>query len=206
MPGSSVLRLLALASAALAAPFGATRAAAQAEIADMHEDIRGLSQRVGDLSLRVEQLEHENAELKAKVRGLEGGRDVVTTAQLNGAVADLNASVKSAVESSRTEILEQVARQMEVLAKQTNAALDSLARPGTPAVQARPVPQAEPAKPAFGSSYPKEGVSYTVAKGDTVGLIAKKTGARAQDIIDANRLADPSRIQAGQVLFIPGGK
>ena len=172
----------------------------------MHEDIRGLNQRLGDLALRVEQLEHENAELKAKVRELEGGRDAVTTAQLNGAVADLNASVKSAVEASRTEILGQVARQMEVLAKQTNAALDSLARPGTPAVQARPGPQAEAPKPAFGSSYPKEGVSYTVAKGDTVGLIAKKTGAKSQDIIDANRLTDPSRIQAGQVLFIPGGK
>jgi LysM repeat protein len=206
MPGRSALSLLALACAALAAAFGATRARAQAEVADMREDIRGLNQRVGDLALRVEQLEHENADLRAKVRGLEGGRDVVTTAQLNGAVADLNASVKSAVESSRKEILEQVARQMEVLAKQTNAALDSLARPGTPAVQARPGAQAEAAKPAFGSSYLKEGVSYTVAKGDTVGLIAKKTGAKAQDIIDANRLSDPSRIQAGQVLFIPGGK
>ena len=121
-------------------------------------------------------------------------------------MADLNGSIKSAVESSRKEILEQVARQMEVLAKQTNAALDSLARPGTPAVQSHPGAQPEAAKPAFASSYPKEGVSYTVVKGDSVGTIAKKTGARAQDIIDANRLADPSRIQAGQVLFIPGGK
>jgi LysM repeat protein len=39
-----------------------------------------------------------------------------------------------------------------------------------------------------------------------VGLIAKKTGARVQDIIDANSLADPSRIQAGQVLVIPAAK
>jgi LysM repeat protein len=27
-----------------------------------------------------------------------------------------------------------------------------------------------------------------------------------QDIVDANRLADPSKIRLGQVLFIPGGK
>ena len=86
-------------------------------------------------------------------------------------------------------------------------ALDSIARaPG--AAQARPAPQAAPApaKAAFGESYPKEGVSYTVLKGDSVGVIAKKTGAKAQDIIDANKLMDPSRIQAGQVLFVPGGK
>jgi LysM repeat protein len=157
----------------------------------MREDIRGLNQRLGELSLRVEQLEHENAELKGKVAALDGTRDLVTTAQLNGAVAELNASIKSAVASSRTEILEHVAREMEDLAKQTNAALDSLARP---------------AAQAAGASYPKEGISYTVAKGDTVSVIAKKTGAKVQDIIDANRLVDPSRIQAGQVLFIPGGK
>lgn len=172
----------------------------------MREDIRGLNQRLGELSLRVEQLEHENAELKSKVAALDGTRDFVTTAQLNGAVADLNASIKSAVASSRTEILEHVAREMENLAKQTNAALDSLARPAAQAAQARPTAQAEAPKPASGASYPKGGVSYTVAKGDTISVIAKKTGAKVQDIIDANRLVDPSRIQAGQVLFIPGGK
>jgi LysM repeat protein len=186
------------------AVFAASRASAQTEVADLREDVRGLTQRVGELSLRVEQLEQENAVLRSKVAGIGSSRDLVTTAQLNGAVADLNGSIKSAVGASRTEILEQVATQMEKLAKQTNAALDSIARPSAP-VQARPAAQGEPAK-AFGDSYPKEGVSYTVQKGDSVGLIAKKTGAKSQDIIDANKIADPSRIQAGQVLFVPGGK
>ena len=167
----------------------------------MREDVRGLTQRVNELSLRVEQLEHENSELRAKVASVEGSR----VAQLNSAVAELNAAIKSAVASSRGEILEQVGTQMEKLAKQTNAALDSIAKPSA-AAQARPAPQGPPAKPAFGDSYPKEGMSYTVQKGDTVGLIAKKTGAKTQDIIDANKLLDPSRIQAGQVLFVPGGK
>jgi LysM repeat protein len=62
------------------------------------------------------------------------------------------------------------------------------------------------AKPAFGEAYSKEGVSYTVLKGDSLGAIAKKTGAKAQDIIDANKIMDPSKIQVGQVLFVPGGK
>jgi hypothetical protein len=52
----------------------APRALAQAEIADLREDVRGLSQRVNDLSLRVEQLEHENSQLKAKAARLEGTR------------------------------------------------------------------------------------------------------------------------------------
>ena len=201
MPGRSALCRLTLAFA-VAAPL----ASAQTEIADLREDVRGLTERLNELSLRVEQLEHENSELRAKVAAAEGGRDVVTTAQLNGAVADLNASVKAAVASSREEILQKVATQMENLAKQTNAALDSVARQSAPAPVARPAAQAPAPKADFGSAYPKEGVSYTVQKGDSVGLIAKKTGAKAQDIIDANKLADPSRIQAGQVLFVPGGK
>ena len=80
-----------------------------------------------------------------------------------------------------------------------------MARPAA-AAQARPPAQAAIARPAFSDAYPKDGVSYTVQKGDSIGLIAKKTGAKAQDIIDANKLMDPSRIQAGQVLFVPGGK
>ena len=200
MPGRS-----ALCSFLIACAIAAPRATAQTDVADMREDIRGLTQRVNELSLRVEQLEHENSELRGKVANFEGSRDTVSAAQLNGAVAELNAAIKSAVASSRSEILEKVATQMENLAKQTNAALDSIARPAT-SVQARPSAQSQLAKPAFGDSYPKEGVNYTVQKGDTVGLIAKKTGAKAQDIIDANKLLDPSRIQSGQVLFVPGGK
>ncbi|HXQ81134.1 MAG TPA: LysM peptidoglycan-binding domain-containing protein [Opitutaceae bacterium] len=205
MPGRPALRSLTLVCAALASSVAGPRARAQSEVADLREDVRGLSQRIGELTLRVEQLEHENAQLRAKVAALDRAGDFVTSAQFNAAVADLNASIKTSVGSSRTEILQEVATQMEKLARQTNAALDSIARTGTTA-QARPAGQAQGPAPAFGSAYPKEGVSYTVQKGDSIGLIAKKTGARAQDIIDANKLADPSRIQAGQVLFVPGGK
>ena len=191
------------------------RLVAQADAADMREDIRGLTQHVNDLSLRVEQLEHDNAVLRSKVAAAEGSHDVVSTAQLNTAVAELNSAIKSAVAESRTEVLAQVGTQMENLAKQTNAALDSIAKPAavprfasTPAAASAPAgPAAGPAKAgAFGDSNPKQGISYTVMKGDSVGLIAHKTGAKTQDIIDANRLADPSRIQLGQVLFVPGGK
>jgi LysM repeat protein len=179
----------------------APRSSAQAEVADLREDVRGLTQRVNDLSLRVEQLEHDSAELKAKLDSSGKPRDAVTAEQLNGAVADLNASIKAAVDSSRTQILQTVATQMENLAKQTNQALDSVAR-NSAAVQAAPPVQLS----RQGGSGAQQGLSYTVQKGDSVGLIAKKTGARVQDIVAANKLLDPSKIQVGQVLVIPGGK
>ena len=54
----------------------------------------------------------------------------------------------------------------------------------------------------FPDDFPKEGVSYTVQRG-TLAVIARKTGAKQQDIINANKLADPSRITAGRRSSFP---
>jgi LysM repeat protein len=162
------------------------------DVANLREDVRGLTQRVGDLTLRLEQLERENTDLKSRQSTANG--NYATTMQLNEAVQDLERTVRTAVATSKNETLQQVAAQLEKLAKQTNAALDSLAKSQAtrPAVQS-----------TFSEDYGKEGTSYTVQKGDTIAVIAKKTGARLQDIINANKLSDPSRITVGQTLFIP---
>lgn len=165
------------------------------EFANLREDVRGLVQRVGELSLRVEQLERENADLKQRVSAAD--KAYVSVAQLNDAIADLNRNIRTVANAAKNEALQQVGVQMEKLAKQTNAALDSLAK----AQATRPAVQT-----TFSDNFPKEGISYTVQKGDTIAEIAKKTGAKQQDIINANKLSDPSRITVGQTLFIPGAK
>jgi LysM repeat protein len=167
----------------------------QFELANLREDVRGLTQRVADLSLRLEQLERENADLRQKSHAAD--KSYVTLTQLNEAVADVNRTVKAAVASSKAETLQQVSAQLEKLGKQTNAALDSLAK----SQATRP-----PVQTNFAEDYPKDGVSYTVQKGDSLASIAKKTGAKQQDIVNANKISDPSRIVVGQTLFIPGGK
>jgi LysM repeat protein len=45
-----------------------------------------------------------------------------------------------------------------------------------------------------------------VQAGDTLGEIARKHNAKLQDIINANKISDPTRIRVGQTLFIPQGK
>ncbi len=167
----------------------------QVELANLREDVRLLAQRVGELSLRLEQLERENADLRQRSGAAE--RSFATMAQVNEAIADANRSLSAAIGSAKADTLRQVSAQLEKLGKQTNAALDSLAR----AQAARPA-----VATSFSDDYSREGISYTVQKGDSLASIAKKTGARTQDIVNANKLADPSRISIGQTLFIPGGK
>lgn len=186
-----LIRISCLLLAIAAAP----AVSAQVELANLREDVRSLSQRVGEFSLRIEQLERENATLRQSTMGMN--QTYVTLQQLNNTVTDLNAAIRSAVASSKNETLQQVGVQMEKLAKQTNVAIDSLAK----GMATRPAVQA-----VFSEDYAKEGVSYTVQKGDTIAVIAKKTGAKQQDIINANKISDPARIVTGQTLFIPGGK
>lgn len=166
------------------------------ELANLREDVRLVLQRVGELSLRVEQLETENARLTKATAGAE--RSYVTLAQLNTAIADLSRDLKAADAANKTEVLSTVATQMENLARQTNAALDGVTRARAAAAQSAPV--------TFSDNFPKDGVSYTVVAGDTVSRIAQKTGGKVADIINANKLADPTKLRVGQVLFIPGGK
>jgi LysM repeat protein len=176
----------ALVTAALAQP-----APSSMDIANLREDVRGLSQRVSELGLKVEQLERENADLRQRQGSLN--QAYATVAQVDRAIADLN----RAIASGKAETIEHVNAQILKLATATNNSLDSLAK----AQAARPA-----ATPTFSENYSKEGVSYTVQKGDSLATIAKKTGAKQQDIINANKLADPSRLIPGQTLFIPGGK
>jgi len=172
------------------------------DLANLGEDMRGLKQRVNELQLRVEQLERENSDLRGKSAG--AAQSYATVAQLNEAIAEMNHTTKTAAANAKNEALQQVSVQMEKLANQTNAALESLARgtsSRTPAASTATVKQT-----TFSDDYPKEGVNYIVQKGDTLAVIARKTGAKQQDIINANKIADPSHIQLGQSLFIPGGK
>jgi len=188
---------------ALPAVAVAQTTSSQVELANLREDVRGLVQRVGELSLRLEQLERENADLRRK--SADGARGLATVTQLNDAVADLHRTVKSAVATSQNETLQIVSTQLEKLGKQTNAAFESLAKAQAPRPVTPPSTRIEPA-PSKESPGSSGGTSYTVQKGDSLASIAKKTGAKQQDIITANKLADPSLIKVGETLIIPAAK
>lgn len=163
-----------------------------AQVAGLREDVRILAQRVGELNLRVEQLERENATLLSATKGLD--RTYATVSQLNEAVAELSQTIRSGDNTSRA----QSAKALEEMARQTNAALDSLAK--------GMATRTAVTTPTFDDNFPKEGLSYTIQRGDTLSSIAARFKVTVRDIQNANRITDPTKIQVGQTLFIPGAQ
>jgi LysM repeat protein len=185
------LGLLLIGATARAQPVPPSSSQA-AELASLRQEVSLLQQRLGELSMSMEQLNRDNSALQAKA-----GQNYVTLEQLNKAVADLNRTMQAGLAEQKREVLQQVGAQVEKLAKQTQAAIDAVARNEA----ARPAIQT-----TFSDAYPKEGISYTVQPGDVLAIIAKKNNAKVQDIINANKISDPSKIRVGQTLFIPQGK
>ncbi len=91
--------------------------------------------------------------------------------------------------------------------------------PRTPAVEPR-VPGGIPIPPRADGSAPKESSSgdsrslppkdgyavYVVKPGDTLSAIAQRHEVLQKSIVEANGIADPNRIRAGQQLYVPTQK
>lgn len=176
-------------AAAVAVP---TLASAQdqiaAVIASMREDIRVLDERTRSLTADIEQLKRENRDL----RNAAAGTSAVTREQFNAAVAELD----KAIRAGDKDVALQLTKQMERLAQQTQAALDTIAK-GSGGRVATPTPTVPDAK------YPETGITYTVESGDTLAGIAQKLNSSVVWIQAANKIADPRTLQVGQTLFIP---
>jgi len=161
-------------------------------VASLRQDMRIMSQQVGELSLRIEQLERENSALMQATEGLD--RTYATISDLNQAVTELNSLITSGDRDTQAK----AAKAIEALAIQTNAAVDSIAQ-GVAQRNAISTPK-------FDDNFEKTGISYTVQRGDTLSSIAARHKSSVKDIQNANRIVDPTRIQVGQTLFIPGGE
>lgn len=163
------------------------------ELANLREDVRLLTQKVGSLTLKVEDLERDNEALRKQVAAAQTQVAYASVSQLNAAVASLERAIKDGDAATAAS----AAAQIKKLGDATNAALDSLAKGQA---------QRATVQTTFSDNFPSEGISYTVQKGETLSEIARKTGAKLSDIVNANKIADPTKVRVGDTLFIPGGK
>ena len=65
------------------------------------------------------------------------------------------------------------------------------------------VPATPTSLPSFSTDYPQKGFVHKVEKGETVSSIAKKYESKVTWIINANQIADPTKVFVGKELFVP---
>jgi LysM repeat protein len=177
----------------------------QVELANLRADVQLLDRRLRETEMAMEDLARQNRELTASLdrqqRASAGQMgDVVRQAQLNQAIAEAQQRSQAADAELRRQIIAQVTQQIEQLGRQTQAAIDAVARNQA----ARPTTATTAARqPNFSDDFPREGISYTVQRGDTLSGIASRNNSTVRDIQNANQISDPGAIQVGQVLFIP---
>ena len=171
------------------------------EIAGLKEDIALLRREVRELTLQIERLSRENHALKNWVETSSNDRaklqeGFATISDLRREIEALRVELTTEETRRNAEMLSEISRQMVALASQTDEAVNSLAE----AINAQP----EVKKPVhFSGDFPKNGVIYTVKRGDTLSEIATVLGSTVVDIQNANKIPDPSRLMAGQIIFVP---
>lgn len=183
--------------------FGAS-AAAQSEsnlrvtVANLNQDMALIAQQVKTLRLEIEELNRENARLRSQIAAATSNRD--TQAQitnLSGAIDTLRREYRAADEEAKKQIIEEVSRQINALARETQGAINSVAK----AVDSQPQIQETV---HFSDDYPKTGKPYTVRSGDTLSKIARDHGSTVKHIQNANKIVNPSRdLRVGETIFIP---
>lgn len=168
-------------------------------ISDLEQDVQALKEKIGQMNIAMEELQRTNEGLRSNLgkSTQQNAANLVTIAQMDAQLANLRAEMMRAQTAQKNEIIDEVSRQMERLAQQTQQAM---------ATQAASAPAAAPAPAAnitFSDNFPKTGVPYVVQKGDSLTKIARKFNASIEDIRNANRISDPTKIYVGQKLFIP---
>ena len=87
-------------------------------------------------------------------------------------------------------------------ATRTTSPVASAAPSAAPSVA--PVASTAPSAAPPASAKPTTGQKYVVQSGDTLSSIAAQCGVPMEDIIAANKLANPDLLIVGQELIIPG--
>ena len=183
-----------------AAPVTAQSDNLRVSVANLSQDVSLLSQHVKTMRLEMEELRRENARLRAQVAASSSNRDTeVQISNLSSAIETLRREYRSADEASKQQIIAEVSRQINALAKETQGAINTVAK----AVDSQPQVSALTTT-HFSDDYPKSGKPYVVRSGDTLSGIAREHGSTVKHIQNANKIVNPSKdLQVGETIFIP---
>ena len=167
-------------------------------VANLSQDVNLLGQSLKTMRLEIEELRRENARIRAQVAAASSKS--ATNAQISSlsvAIETLRREYGSADAQQKQQILAELNRQISALAKETQSAINSIAK------AAYNQPQVS-TPPHFSDDFPKTGKTYVVRSGDTLSKIARDHGSTIKHIQNANKIVNPSKdLQVGETIFIP---
>ena len=135
-------------------------------MANLSQDVNLLEQSLKTMRLEIEELRRENARIRAQVAAASSKS--ATSAQISSlsvAIETLRRDYGLADTQHKQQILAELNRQISVLAKETQSAINSIAK-------AAYIPPQVPTPPHFSDDFPKTGKTYVVRSGDTLSKIA----------------------------------
>ncbi len=167
-------------------------------VANLGQDVNLLGQSLKTMRLEIEELRRENARIRAQVAAASSKSD--TNAQISNlslAIETLRREYGSADAQQKQQILAELNRQISALAKESQAAINSIAKVA--------YNQPQVTTPVhFSDDFPKTGKTYVVRSGDTLSKIARDHGSTIKHIQNANKIVNPSKdLQVGETIFIP---
>ena len=167
------------------------------QLANLRSDMERLDQVVRALRLEVETLRRENQETRQWVQNQLSGnqQDAISRDQLNAVLRNFEQRIQSVNQASRKSLVDEVSKEIETLAEQTQKAINALSK----SIEGQP--QLEQVI-VFSDDYPRTGTTYSVKRGDTLSKVARDLGSKVDWIRNANRLSSDI-IYPGQELFIP---
>lgn len=152
----------------------------------MNVEFRQLSEQLGALSRTQEQLDTRLSRLEAQLTAAPRTQDDLTALRRDVQL------VRAERETLKKEITDDLAGRIEKIAARQQADINA-------ARSAAAAPRAAGGAAPSG----KGGYEHKVERGQTLSEIARGYNKSVESIMKANKLANPSAIRVGQVLFIP---
>ena len=194
----SILNSIFILGICLVTGLPCTIALGNVQVANLKQDLELVSRELAGLRSEVELLRRENAQLRVFVESvsqkvmLPKGMSSAQLVQLNGRISSLEKLIQDN-SNSQVQIQSNVNKQIQELIKQMNRGFEEVSK----------APTTPPSTQSFSTDYPQKGFVHKVEKGETVSSIAKKYESKVSWIINANQIADPTKVFVGKELFVP---
>jgi len=165
-------------------------------LANLKQDLELINREVTGLRSEVEMLRRENAQLRVvvdqSIRSKREGQKSGQVLELQNRLQALELAFRQS-ERARGTTQEEINKKFQQIIEQMNRGFDQVTQSSSPSTQS----------PTFSNDYPKNGFVHVVEKGETVSNIAQKYKSKVSWIINANQIADPTKVFVGRELFVP---